>query len=117
MKVIILAGGGGTRLFPLSRTCFPKQFLKVGSEKTLLSQTIKRFLKIVKAEDIIIISNENYFHHIKNDNRFAKNKKYHAHKTQKQISSISFPGSTDNIPDVLAAKNQVHGKTENDHQK
>ncbi len=67
MKVVILAGGGGTRLFPLSRSCFPKQFLKVGSEKTLLSQTIKRFLKIVKAEDIIIISNENYFHHIKNE--------------------------------------------------
>ena len=57
------------------------------------------------------------FHHIKNDNRLAKHKEYHAHKTQKQISPISIPGSTDNISDVLAAKNQVHGKTENDHQK
>ena len=57
------------------------------------------------------------FHHIKNDNRFAQDKKYHAHKAQKQISSICFPCSADNIPDVLTAKNQVHGKTENDYQK
>ncbi|HBS61024.1 MAG TPA: hypothetical protein DEA44_17395, partial [Firmicutes bacterium] len=28
MKVVILAGGGGTRLFPLSRRSMPKQFLK-----------------------------------------------------------------------------------------
>ena len=47
MKVIILAGGGGTRLFPLSRTCFPKQFLKVGNEKSLLAQTVSRFLNLV----------------------------------------------------------------------
>ena len=67
MKVIILAGGGGTRLFPLSRTCFPKQFLKVGNEKSLLAQTVSRFLNLVKAEDILVVTNKEYVHHVKNE--------------------------------------------------
>ena len=64
MKVIILAGGGGTRLFPLSRTCFPKQFLKVEGDKSLLSQTILRFLPITQPSDIIIVTNREYVHHV-----------------------------------------------------
>ncbi len=67
MKVIILAGGGGTRLFPLSRTCFPKQFLKLDGEQSLLAQTVKRFLPLVKASDIVVVTNQNYFHHVKAD--------------------------------------------------
>lgn len=65
MKIIILAGGGGTRLFPLSRTSYPKQFLKIGSDKTLLAETIQRFLQIAEPKDIIIVTNEEYFYHVK----------------------------------------------------
>ena len=64
MKVIILAGGGGTRLFPLSRTCFPKQFLKVNGSHSLLAQTIRRFLPLVKPSDIVIVTNKDYVHHV-----------------------------------------------------
>ncbi|MBQ5635952.1 MAG: NTP transferase domain-containing protein, partial [Selenomonadales bacterium] len=67
MKVMILAGGKGTRLFPLSRSCFPKHFLKVNNEESLLAQTIRRFLKIVKAEDIIIVTNEEYAYHVQDE--------------------------------------------------
>lgn len=64
MKIIILAGGGGTRLFPLSRDCYPKQFLHVIGDKSLLAQTIERFLGLVEAKDIIIVTNEKYIFHV-----------------------------------------------------
>ncbi|MBP2642722.1 MAG: mannose-phosphate guanylyltransferase/mannose-6-phosphate isomerase [Firmicutes bacterium] len=65
MKVIILAGGGGTRLFPLSRTGFPKQFLKLNGDKSLLAQTIERFLLLVKSSEMVIVTSEDYVHHVK----------------------------------------------------
>jgi len=48
MKAIILAGGSGTRLFPLSRQKFPKQFLSFSDNETLLQKTVNRNLKAVK---------------------------------------------------------------------
>lgn len=65
MKVIILAGGGGTRLFPLSRSCFPKQFLHIAGKESLLEQTVERFIGLVKPEDIVIVTNEFYLFHVK----------------------------------------------------
>ena len=65
MKVVILAGGGGTRLFPLSRDCYPKQFLHVIGDKSLLAQTVERFIGLVKVEDIIVVTNEKYIFHVK----------------------------------------------------
>lgn len=67
MKLIILAGGGGTRLFPLSRTCYPKQFLKIAGQKSLLQQTVERFFGIVKSEDILIVTNQDYIFHVEED--------------------------------------------------
>ncbi|MDU2063436.1 MAG: mannose-1-phosphate guanylyltransferase/mannose-6-phosphate isomerase [Sporomusaceae bacterium] len=64
MKVVILAGGGGTRLFPLSRTSYPKQFLQIDSEKSLLAQTVERFLKLVESQEILIVTSAAYFHHV-----------------------------------------------------
>ncbi len=72
MKVIILAGGGGTRLFPLSRTRFPKQFLKLNGDKSLLAQTIERFLPLVKPSDMIIVTSQDYVHHVKTELAVAK---------------------------------------------
>lgn len=67
MKVLILAGGGGSRLFPLSRQAFPKQFLKLEDEDSLLIHTVKRFLPIVPAEDILIVTNEKYRYHVESE--------------------------------------------------
>lgn len=43
MKIIILAGGTGTRFWPLTRSCKPKQLCKLISEKTMLEETLARF--------------------------------------------------------------------------
>jgi mannose-1-phosphate guanylyltransferase/mannose-6-phosphate isomerase len=65
MKVIILAGGGGSRLFPLSRACYPKQFLKIYGNKSLLAHTVLRYLQLVEANDIVIVTNQDYIFHVK----------------------------------------------------
>ena len=66
MKVVVLAGGSGTRLFPLSRKKYPKQFLRIGDGKTLFQKTVERSLLVVNLEDLIIITNKDYQFHIKN---------------------------------------------------
>ena len=65
MKIIILAGGGGTRLFPLSRACYPKQFLRIGAERSLFGQTVERFLLLAAPSDIVVVTQEAYFFHVR----------------------------------------------------
>lgn len=68
MKVIILAGGGGTRLFPLSRKCRPKQFLTLADDgQSLLAGTVQRFLGCVTAADIIVVTSRAYLHHVRSE--------------------------------------------------
>lgn len=67
MKAIILAGGSGTRLWPLSRQNYPKQFLKLNGRKSLLQETAERLLKFIHPEDIIIITNGDYKFHVMAD--------------------------------------------------
>lgn len=57
MKSIILAGGSGTRLWPLSREKYPKQFLKFG-KTSLFQSTVERCLDISSAKDILVITND-----------------------------------------------------------
>jgi len=77
LKIIILAGGGGTRLFPLSRRQHPKQFLKIGGESSLLIQTVARFLTIVKPSDIIIVSGQEYANNIRAELQQSKLSEVH----------------------------------------
>lgn len=65
MKAIILAGGKGSRLWPLSRDMYPKQLLSLDDNQSLLQKTYKRLLKFIKSEDIITITNVKHFQDIK----------------------------------------------------
>lgn len=64
MKGVILAGGKGTRLWPLSRSHFPKQFLKLGGKDSFLQKTIKRNLVFLHPQDLIIITCSDYYHEV-----------------------------------------------------
>jgi mannose-1-phosphate guanylyltransferase len=58
---IIMAGGIGSRFWPLSRTRKPKQFLDIlGTGRTLLQQTFDRLRKVFPVENIFIVTNEDY---------------------------------------------------------
>jgi mannose-1-phosphate guanylyltransferase/mannose-6-phosphate isomerase len=72
MKALILAGGSGTRLWPLSRRNFPKQFLKLDGDKSLLRQTVERLLGVFSEEDIVVITNNEYKFYVQSDLREIK---------------------------------------------
>ncbi len=61
MKIVVLAGGGGTRLWPLSRQDFPKQFLHFGDHLSLLQKTVGRFFNAPFVQEVVVATNGQYF--------------------------------------------------------
>ena len=58
---VIMAGGIGSRFWPMSRTVYPKQFLDfLGLGRTLIQQTYDRFLAICPPENILVVTNDQY---------------------------------------------------------
>ena len=61
LYVVIMAGGQGSRLWPLSQTNTPKQFLDlVGIGKTMLQMTYMRFAEMCTPENFIVVTNSDY---------------------------------------------------------
>ncbi|NJE79479.1 sugar phosphate nucleotidyltransferase, partial [Thermococcus sp. GR4] len=69
MKTLILAGGKGTRLWPLSRELMPKQFIRMFDDYSLFQKTIQRALMFSKPNEIFIVTNEKYKFRILDDLR------------------------------------------------
>ena len=61
MYGIILAGGSGSRLWPLSRELYPKQLLKINTDKSLLEMTYLRLLNLMDEKNILSITNAKHF--------------------------------------------------------
>jgi len=57
---VIMAGGVGSRFWPQSREAFPKQFLSLYGDRTLIQQTVDRISKLIPHENILIITNQKY---------------------------------------------------------
>jgi mannose-1-phosphate guanylyltransferase/mannose-6-phosphate isomerase len=66
MKVIVLAGGRGTRLWPMSRELYSKQFLCLpGSSESLLASAYVRAQALVQPDDIITVTNQDFLFFVK----------------------------------------------------
>ncbi len=57
---MIMAGGSGTRLWPLSRKSRPKQLLRIFGQNSLLSLAVKRLQDVVETENIYVLTNAGY---------------------------------------------------------
>ncbi len=56
-----MAGGIGSRFWPMSRSSYPKQFIDIlGTGKTLIQQTFERLVKLAPKENIYVVTNEAY---------------------------------------------------------
>ena len=68
INAVILAGGSGSRLWPMSRQHLPKQFLVLDGEASLLQTTIERLSPTIEAKNVLIVTQEAH----------AKGEAYHA---------------------------------------
>ena len=57
---VLLCGGSGTRLWPLSRTHYPKQFIPLVGETSLLAQTLERVSGVSSGAAPLVVCNENH---------------------------------------------------------
>ncbi len=60
LKAVFIAGGAGTRLWPLSRGASPKQFHALAGDSSLMRQTVERVLPVIPAEDVWVITGARY---------------------------------------------------------
>ena len=101
MIIVIIAGGSGSRLWPLSTNSYPKHLLKITNDKSLLQNTYAR-AKLL-ADDIYVISEASHAHHV-----------------QKQLPELSpeqiivEPGRRGTASCVIAALARIKGGHEDD---
>jgi len=93
--VAIMAGGIGSRFWPMSRTAFPKQFLDIlDTGKTLIQQTYDRYKKLVPEENIFIITSTEYVPIVKEQLPNVKNENILGEPSRKNtapcVAYISF---------------------------
>lgn len=62
--IVIIAGGSGTRLWPLSTHSYPKHLLSLIDDKSLLQNTVSRVLKMTNADKVLVIPEISHVHHV-----------------------------------------------------
>jgi len=61
---VLLAGGSGSRLWPISRELFPKQLVNLVGDDSLIQNTIKRLSPVLQADDVRVVCGEDHFFEI-----------------------------------------------------
>lgn len=102
---IILCGGSGSRLWPLSRKNKPKQFISIKGTDSFLQKTYQRLLGYYKEENIFIVTNELYKFEV-------IGQLFHLHKDIQQ-KVICEPESKNTLPAICLATRAIYDNDEN----
>lgn len=107
MYAIILAGGSGSRLWPLSRELYPKQLIALHENKSLLQSTINRLSAIVDNEKIICITNVKH----------ANDVKFQLQQIDCKARVISEPMGKNTAPAIACALEYIRQVSNNNDEK
>src|SRR5688572_19919121 len=102
---IILCGGSGTRLWPLSRTLRPKQLLALNGEQTLLQQTTTRLLAHVDASNLYTVTHE--------DHKFEVKGQLAEVAADAIANVLAEPCARNTLPAIAWAVQQIHTENPN----
>lgn len=97
---IILAGGSGSRLWPLSRELYPKQLLNLTSNESLLQSTFERLNHFMPAQNVVSITNTKH----------VSNVKLQLEPMCKDVSVLSEPSSKNTAPAIALATKFIQQK-------
>lgn len=97
---LILCGGFGTRLWPLSRTLRPKQLLALNGKETLLQQTAKRLLAHVPTQHLYTVTHE--------DHKFEFKGQLAEVVPEAVVNVLAGPCTRNAFPAVAWAINEIH---------
>lgn len=104
MYGLILAGGSGSRLWPLSRELCPKQLLALDGNDSLLQSTFKRLANIVPEKNIICVTNIKH----------ANDVKFQINKLSKNLKLICEPVAKNTAPAIAVTLEYLKQKNEDD---
>ena len=102
---LILCGGSGTRLWPLSRTLRPKQLLPLNGKKTLLQQTAERLLAHIPASNLFTVTHQDHKFEVKGQLGEVAND---------AVSNVlAEPCARNTLPAIAWATSKIHAKDPN----
>ena len=94
---VILSGGSGTRLWPVSRSAYPKPFMRMGDGESLLCKTLDRALRIADGGQVLTVTGRDYY--------FLTRDEY-ARRREAQLDRLPFllePAGRNTAPAVVLA--------------